>query len=166
MYDLDNAVTDFPWTKVVYNGVEPWRKIGSGWFHGIPKGWGDVIYEYLVKLDKILKQYNLMEYLYIEQVKEKYGSLRWYNSFCSFDMDMEFTKKQEVGIKLFNTMVWELEGETEKVCCDCGTTENVECYGGWVHFACPECESKRKKEWQEAVEAFKKAKEGDNDDMS
>ena len=38
MYDLNNVGNDFPWTRVTYNAVEPWRKEDSNWFNELPAG--------------------------------------------------------------------------------------------------------------------------------
>lgn len=166
-HKLSDITRDFPWTKVTYNGVEPWREEGTGWFDfEIPKGWADVIYRYMLNLDAILKKYNLMNNITIEQVKEKFGGLRMYFTiFPHFnydieDFDEEFSEEQKKAIEKFQNIVWEMESATEEVCCDCGTTENVQCYGGWVHFACPECESKRQAKWEEGLKEYKKYKDG------
>lgn len=42
----------------------------------------------------------------------------------------EFTDFQAIGIDIFEKIVWEWEEAVSDVCCYCGTTENVECYGG------------------------------------
>ena len=69
MYDLNCAKTDFPWTRVRNNSVEPWRDIDSGWFDDMLPGWGDVIHEHLIKLDRILKDNNATNCIVISQVK-------------------------------------------------------------------------------------------------
>ena len=162
-HKLSDITRDFPWTKVTYNGVEPWRDKGTGWFDfDIPQGWADVIYHYMIKLDAILKKYNLVDNIIIEQVKEKFGGLRMYFIIPPHfnddieDYDEEFTEEQHKAIEWFQDIVWEMEEATEKVCCDCGTTEDIQCYGGWVHFACPNCEAKRVAEWKETIAEWEK----------
>lgn len=148
MYDLNNVAKDFPWTAVTYNAIEPWREFGTNWFDEIPLGWGDVIYQYLVVLDKNIKAHHAENRFITEQVKEKFGGLRWYFTFAPLEGDIT-DKKYEDDYKwqeAIQDIIWELEVETEKVCCECGTTENVQCYGSWIHFACPECEFKRQEE--------------------
>ena len=166
-HKLSDITRDFPWTKVTYNGVEPWRDKGTGWFDlDIPEGWADVIYSYMPKLDFILRKYDLVDKIIIEQVKEKFGGLRMYFMISPHfnydigDYEEELTDEQDKAIDKFQDIVWEMEAATEKVCCDCGTTEDVQCYGGWVHFACPECEAKRIAAWQEGLEEYKKYKDG------
>lgn len=149
-HQLSDITRDFPWTRIIYNEAEPWKLEDGGWFDfGIPQGWADVIYRYMIRLDSVLKKYNLTNNITIEQVKEKWGSLRMYFMISPHfnddieDFDEEFTEEQENAIELFQEIVWQMEEATESVCCDCGTTEDVQCYGGWVHFACPECEAKK-----------------------
>ena len=166
-HQLSDITRDFPWTKVSYNEVEPWRAENSGWFElDIPQGWADVIYRYMIRLDSILKKYNLIDNIIIEQVKEKFGQLRMYFiitphfNYDIRDYDEEFTDEQYKAIEWFQEIVWEMEGATEKVCCDCGSTEDIQCYGGWIHFACPDCEAKRIAEWEKGLEAYKEYKGG------
>ena len=128
MYDLDQAVTDFPWTKL------PWSDINCGWFGlGMPNGWGDVIHEGLAKIDKYLKEHDLMDKFVIEQAKEKWGRLRIY--FDIIDPDVPYERYDELL-----AIMDEIESESARVCCVCGTREGVKCRGGWVHYSCDKCE--------------------------
>ena len=145
-HKLTDIARDFSWTKDKY----------GGWFDCLYDGWADVLYKGISKLDKVLKKYNLMDSLCIAQVKEKFGGLRFYYDFVLDD----FSSWQAAGIRIFDDIVWRLEEATEKVCCDCGTTEDVQCYGGWVHFACPDCEAKRQAKWNEALKEYNKYREG------
>ena len=149
MYNLDNVVKDFPWTRVTYNRIEPWREEGSNWFNTLPAGWGDVIYNGLVKLDHLLQEHNAKDRIVIEQVKEKWGSLRFYSIFLPREKEIS---DEEYAVELawqdeFYRTVNEMENETMRVCYNCGTRDNIQCYGGWVHFACPACEKKRIEEF-------------------
>ena len=59
------------------------------------------------------------------QVKEKFGSLRFY--YEPYDQQVE-------------EFILEAEIETEKTCCRCGTMENVKMTkSGWVQPLCPKC---------------------------
>ena len=147
MYNLSNVGKDFPWTKVVYNEVEPWREKETeedAWFSDLPKGWGDITYDYLKKMNKVLKEYDLTDYLVIEQVKEKWGTGRFYYSFWDVKGNWRhWSDEQKDGIKKFDIYASAWETAVGKVCCMCGTTEDVQMFGGWVHYACPTCEQKR-----------------------
>jgi hypothetical protein len=172
MYDLNNVAKDFPWTAVTYNAIEPWREKGTNWFDELPKGWGDVCYKWLIKLTKFLEENDLMRYIVIEQVKEKWGGLRFYYIFTEWPHDTSFETFLNSNVdslssqegrrektKEFDDMVAQFEEETKKVCCDCGTTTNIKCYGGWVHFACPECEEERKRIFEEEYKKWKERNE-------
>lgn len=140
MYDLTCALKDFPWTHVTYNDVEPWREKESGWMEDLPEGWGDVIHEGLKHIDKILGDNDAKERLCIEQVKEKWGTLRFY--FIVLDADGLATY-DEPWIAELERAVHDMEDETGKVCCFCGTRDNLAWHGGWVHLACDACEKER-----------------------
>ena len=125
MYDLDNVSVDFPWTS---SELEP-----NG-FSYVPEGWGDVVYEYLQKLEAELDRLGIKDEFYTEQIKEKWGTLR-FSYFIS--ASGEFSTVQEI--------ISELEDATSKICCYCGTDKDVRCRGGWVHFSCDKCEDEHEK---------------------
>lgn len=135
MYDPDRAKADYPWTRIKGDNIEPWLEIG--WFDDMPDGWGDIINSHLEKIDKILTTYNAKDRIIIEQVKEKFGRCRVYFTILGDDGTPigydELYKKVE---QQFN----ELEGESSRVCCVCGTRDNVAGHGGWYHYACDACE--------------------------
>ena len=141
MYDLSNVLRDFPWTAVPREGapVEPWRDPGTNWFDGLPEGWGDVIHAYLLNLDELVSRNGWN--VYVAQVKEKFGTLRFYVDI--FDAErFHYSWGFSDDADRFYELVHEMESETGQVCCYCGTRENVRCYGGWIHYACPSCEER------------------------
>lgn len=158
MYNIDNIPKDFPWTTVHYNAVEPWRAENSNWFNEIPRGWGNLCYMYLTRLTELLDQYDdkcdVKNHLVIEQVKEKFGGLRFYYSFLPWDEEED--RPPEWFFEIFDNIVNNFEVMTEYVCCDCGAVENLKRYGGWIHIACPECEQKRREEEQKRYEKWRK----------
>ena len=136
MYDLDRAKIDYPWTLMKGDGIEPWLELG--WFDDMPDGWGDIINYYLGKIDKILATYGARDKIVIQQVKEKWGRCRVYFVIFADDgvpvgCDSELYKKVEEQFD-------ELEDVSSRVCCFCGTRENVNGHGGWYHYACDSCE--------------------------
>ena len=158
MYDLDNVARDFPWTAVPDGGapVELWRAPESNWFSEIPPGWGDVIEKYLKRLDKLVKRNNWN--IYVAQVKEKFGTLRFYVDILGDDSFPQYSDENP-DIRAFYDIIHEMEAETGEVCCDCGTRDDVKCYGGWIHYACPTCEKKRIEEYNRRMEEYKASKE-------
>lgn len=62
------------------------------------------------------------------QIKEKYGTMRFYMSACTTEMD----KISE----------W-AEKESCKICEDCGSFNPIMHYDGWIRNLCNECEKKR-----------------------
>jgi len=141
MYDLNYVSRDYPWTVVPREGasVEPWRDPGTNWFDGLPKGWGDVIHTYLLQLDMLVRRNRWN--IYVAQVKEKFGTLRFYVDILDAEGLPCYADSAE-DVKRFYELVHEMESETGRVCCRCGTREDVRCYGGWIHYACPSCEER------------------------
>lgn len=137
-YDLSNVERDFPWASVPSRGsyVEPWREPGSNWFDGLPGGWSDVIHEHLLELDVLVRRNPAWD-VNVLQVKEKYGELRVY-------VDVEGAGSPD-DLERFYDLVEEMEEETGRVCCYCGTREGVRGYGGWIRYACPSCEEARRR---------------------
>lgn len=62
------------------------------------------------------------------QVKEKYGTLRFYYS---------------GGDDYIAGMVWLAESMSATICEDCGSTKNVTQTKGWIYTLCEECLTKR-----------------------
>ena len=62
------------------------------------------------------------------QVKEKYGSLRFYYN---------------GGDRLIDGMVWLAENLSYKICEDCGSTENVTQTEGWIYTRCEKCHKEK-----------------------
>lgn len=115
-----------------------------------------------------MEEYNAKDKIIIEQVKEKWGALRFYYLFDLFSLADE-EKLQELKEKMYQ-LVAEWEEETFEICCFCGTKKDVHIYGKWwVHHACADCERKviqerenKYKEWlmtEEGQEYLQRKKE-------
>lgn len=74
----------------------------------INKGWYEIIYYYSEKIHDYMKEKNLNTR--VEQVKQKFGELRWY-----IDNTDDFIDK----------LVNKAENECEKICEVCGSREEV-----------------------------------------
>ena len=69
------------------------------------------------------------------QVKEKFGSLRFY---------------YEGGNDLIDGMVWLVEDMSYNICEICGSTKNVGVTSGWIKTVCKDCvKEKDIKNWEE-----------------
>ena len=150
---------------------------GSGWFY--------VLNEMSCKLEAL----NLLYYpkykvkIQADQVKEKFGTLRFY--FSVICEDIEHTKEQEVVITAMNSWAEEIvhwaEDECYKTCEECGrqigTDWSPRCEtSGWITYLCDKCAAKTKgfyykngAKWQEGkllmtkeeVEAERERKEAE-----
>ena len=88
---------------------------GNGWYWLIDK-LCDSIQSYIDHNDKG----NQLE---ATQVKEKYGSLRFYTNGES---------------DIIHGMIWLAERMSEYICEECGSTEDVQQTEGWIVSLCPE----------------------------
>lgn len=89
-------------------------------------GWFNLIYELSKKLDEIIKKNNLKD-VYASQVKEKFGTLRFYLT-CGTD-------------EIFD-LVDEYERKSGDICEDCGRPGSLKSRGTWLRTQCPECQEK------------------------
>lgn len=98
------------------------------WEGSIPEGWYIAFGREMIKeLNKILVKYDLVEKYRIIQIKEKYGSLRWYDNGVSEDAYIDYRKWLDKYEKL-----------SKKICIKCG--RNATHFSeGWVLPLCNEC---------------------------
>lgn len=121
-----------------------------GWECG--SGWFNVLHEVSCKLEAL----NLIYYpkykvrIQANQVKEKFGTLRFY--FSVICEDVERTKEQEVIVTAMNSWAEEIvhwaEDECYKTCEECGhqigTDWSPRCEtDGWITYLCDDCAAKR-----------------------
>lgn len=146
MYDLKKVESDFPWALEGRLLDDPRNNPGYNSFEYLPQGWGDVIQKHLLLLEKILTDYNIIDRICVAQVKEKYGTLRFYYDLVPLSFKDDNNKEDineipEAARKAVNQCVNDLENATQNICCYCGTTDNVTCRDGWVHYSCDACEN-------------------------
>lgn len=98
----------------------------------LPRGWviafGDM---FLEELDAVLRKYNMVDTYLIEQVKEKYASMRWYDNGLP-------TEGHDV--------VRKYEHLSENICIACGRPDVPIVGGGWISPECYDCFRKRLKD--------------------
>lgn len=146
------------------------------WGIECPIGW----YYILEQLCTILEFHNLEfkeKYgiaIVADQVKEKYGTLRFYFSIRNVDKDgltIPFDKEQEEAAArvenehriavdyldmLASKYIQEAEAHTEKTCADCGGHDDIIVTKGWITYICKKCNAKREKEYEKRLEELRK----------
>ena len=89
------------------------------------RGW----YGIVASLIKYIEEYNSSQpvdkHIVVNQVKEKYGELRFYTNFFNEEL---------------RELIDEAEGHSWNTCENCGATKNVgHIYKGWVSVMCADC---------------------------
>ena len=100
----------------VTEAVEHYKKHD---YFPVGKGWRPFVEKLIEDIAKIAPDTE------ITQIKEKFGTLRFYCSGDGSDDIFELISKAE-----------QLSGIT---CEECGTTENVTTEGGWIKTLCKKC---------------------------
>ena len=96
--------------------------------HGWKKAFGLNICEDLDALFKKSKTKNFAKKYHITQIKEKYGSLRWYDNGVPQDILDEYL------------VIIEKYGKISSVTCmDCGKSATMRCLCGWYEPLCDDC---------------------------
>lgn len=102
-----------------YNyGYTEYDCVGKGW----QKAFGLMM---LDEIDRELRIHNYRDKYIIYQVKEKFGTLRWYDNGGA------------------NETTWKYENISEHVCYFCGRPDTHVTDMGWVLPVCPKCYEKR-----------------------
>lgn len=99
------------------------------WGLEVQDGWYDLIHKLCVDLMALEPGPDFKA----EQVKEKFGGLRFYVSGYPED---------EAKWKKINEVISAVEKESFGICEMCGTTEGIEVKGGWVKAFCAPCREK------------------------
>ena len=95
----------------------------------LEKGWAKAFgYELLCELKDALVEANYLDKYRITQIKEKYGSLRWYD-FGAPEKAFDILRKYE--------------SLSYKTCFICGEPATHETYG-WINYVCEKCLNERK----------------------
>lgn len=148
------------------------------WGIECPIGW----FHILEQLCTVLEFYN-MEFVknhgiavIAAQVKEKFGTLRFYydvrpvdeNGIVKYEPDELPTDKDRQRMiamdyleMLADNIIREADNMTEKTCADCGVPlddENFVETKGWISYICKECDEKRHKEWEEDLKKMREEK--------
>ena len=92
--------------------------------HDVGEGWQPLIQKLHEDLTALDPAYT------VEQIKEKFGGLRYYIGF-SEDRDEETTRQMDA-------LIWAAEEQSVKTCETCGEPGSVRNYRYWLTAACDE----------------------------
>lgn len=114
--DYDENRADQPGWPLELFGIE----CGEGWY-GI-----------IAALIRYIEDYNEkntdVEPIRVQQIKEKFGELRFYTNYYTHDLNELISEAEEVA---WNT------------CETCGSTKNIGHTMGWISVVCPHCLAER-----------------------
>ena len=141
-----------------------------------PKGWYYILEQLCNELE-----YSNLDYvakwgmaIVAEQVKEKFGTLRFYfdvrnvDSNGKIDNEHQNCKLNDVQSKIVSEHIYmfaqhlinEAEHMTEETCADCGiplTPDNKVETKGWISYICNKCNEKRENYRRECIESKEKS---------
>lgn len=147
------------------------------WGCAVPLGW----YHILEQLCTVLEFYNIdigKKYhlaIVAEQVKEKFGTLRFYYRVCNvnddgvidYEIDYPDARIQSDYLDMLASMaIDEAEDLTAKTCADCGMPldkDNTVETKGWITYICKKCDEERTKKRQEWIDENRKKDDGVSD---
>ena len=92
------------------------------------RGWYPLLQPIMDYIDNYNKDKSEGSMIYVTQVKEKFGTLRFYTSFTTPEL---------------SRLIEEAEVKSENVCEFCGTEKNVGSTLGWYITICHDCVKKR-----------------------
>lgn len=113
---MDDITDALPWAE-----RPVWRSVDTG------PGWYEIILDCDRKLREIKPDYKVV------QVKEKFGTLRYY---------IDAYPTDEAEYKRFAEVIREAESKTEITCELCGQEGTLRS-GGWIRTLCDSCEAAR-----------------------
>lgn len=119
--ELDKKIcSDFP--KMFVNRNAPMTESCMYWGFDCGDGWYDLIYTLCDTIQRYIDQnpHKEIPQVVVDQVKEKFGTLRFYTS---------------GGDKMTDGMIWFAESMSGKLCETCGEPGEVQ-RNGWHYTAC------------------------------
>ncbi len=127
-------VTKYPWlaprnedTGEIINGYN----YEFTWLDDMPEGWKKAFGEQMCEeIQQLLVETNFVDKYIIVQVKEKYGSLRWYTN----GIDLSIADRYDKIIRKYEEI-------SERTCVDCGKPAEY-LSTGWICPYCAECAKK------------------------
>lgn len=128
----------YPFLRIRNRWTDVAQNYSSTEIDFLPKGWrkawGLKICKELNQCFKKSNEKDFAKQYRISQIKEKYGSLRWYDN--GFPQDIE---------KECNAIISKYEKLSENTCIMCGKNAKIINNGGWYEPLCPKCQHKIEK---------------------
>lgn len=106
-------------------------------------GWFDLIYSLCTEITGVYKKYGIPIDITVEQVKEKYGSLRFYYSVQKPNHETVFSDKEKEAHNDVRKLVNQWEKKSETVCEKCGKPGKLREDLPWIQTLCDECCSEK-----------------------
>ena len=103
---------------------------------GVGDGWLPVIDKYCTQLDTLAKETGIQ--VIAQQVKEKFGGLRFYYLMETPD------KCDENWVTAADRFVKQMEEECDRTCENCGKPGSTKGSVGWITCLCEECRNKKR----------------------
>ena len=100
------------------------------WGIETPDSWYHIIDALCLSIQNYLDENYILPQVEAVQVKEKFGTLRFYIS---------------GGDEIIDGFINAAEEESSKICAGCGSYTDVKPTKGWITYLCPTCTKKEKK---------------------
>jgi len=112
--------------KLFVNRYADMKTTAMCWGFECQTGWFWLINQLCQSIQSYIdnNQHNNIPQVVVDQVKEKYGGLRFY---------------YHGGDETIDGMVWLAEHMSYNICENCGSTENVGDTDGWIMVLCEKC---------------------------
>lgn len=107
-------------------------------------GWFDLIYSLCTEITGVYKKHGIPIDITVEQVKEKYGSLRFYYSVQKPNHETVFSDKEKEAHNDVRKLVNQWEKKSETVCEKCGNQGILRSDLSWIQTLCDDCYNKKK----------------------
>ena len=101
-------------------------------------GWYNLLDELLARIKFMCDSFGVK--IIADQVKSKYGGLRFYNHGTSNETLSRETNRQIHDV--IDALINEAESRSYKTCEECGDWAKTTTIGGWVYTLCDKCKEK------------------------
>lgn len=135
-------IKKYPWLRLRNVWSDKFIEgIDFTWLDDVPCGWKKTFGLRMIKeLDKLLRKANYQDKYRITEIKEKYGSLHWYDNGVPVTIRKEYDKWHE-----------NYENLSENTCIKCGKPAKIINYHGWYQPLCKKCQKKLDKKWNASI---------------